>query len=270
MDRSSSPHIPLKGGGAIDFFFELMEPKEKKEVLRDFVKGKLIKLPDFGKVEGPMGTKIVKNPVREVDKDDVKGVGYAKEFLRKFVERGTGSPLLEYDEAQHAYAIKRANTLRHLMKLYVDMDGVLTDFEAAATVVGGAAGLKDEATSEEKQDMYDKVEAAGPEFWSRMPWKSDGKKLWKALKPFSPILLSSPGKFMHAPRGKQDWVRENLPGVPLFLDEDKYRWAERDAVLIDDSLPKILAWREMGGIGIHHKDADTTEAKLLALLSPSE
>lgn len=269
MDRRSSPHIPLKGGNAVDFFFELMQPKEKKEVVRDFMKGIKIKPPDFGRIETPSGHKMIRNYVHEVSKEDLEDPDETKRELKMMEKQETGLPLLEYDEKKHKYVKHAGYSLRHFMKLYVDMDGVLTDFDTAATAIGGAAGLKEDATPEEKQDMYNKIEAAGPEFWSNMPWKSDGKKLWNALKPFNPVLLSSPGKFMHAPRGKQDWVKKNLPGVPLFLDEDKYRWAERDAVLIDDSLPKILAWREMRGIGIHHKDAETTEKKLLSLLAPS-
>lgn len=156
-----------------------------------------------------------------------------------------------------------------LMKLYVDMDTVLTDFPAAVRAIGGEAGLADNATEEQKMDMYRKIDAAGLSFWADMPWMADGKKLWSIIRVFYPTLLTSPGKFVYAIHGKGAWVRKELPGTQLFFSNNKDDYAERDAVLIDDMEKNIIPWREAGGIGILHRSAENTERQLLSLLSPA-
>lgn len=156
-----------------------------------------------------------------------------------------------------------------LMKLYVDMDGCLTDFNSAVRAIGGETGLLPNATEEQKMIMYRKIDNAGVSFWANMPWKEDGKKLWKVIRVFYPVILTSPGKFAYAVRGKNYWVKNNLPGTQLFFSNNKGDYAERDAVLIDDMAPNIVVWREVGGIGILHKNAKNTERQLLSLLSPT-
>jgi len=159
-------------------------------------------------------------------------------------------------------------------KIYCDLDNTLTDFPAAVAKLGPKAveGLDDNADPEVKQVMYDAIEAAGDGFWSQMPWLSDGEKLWDWLKQFNPVLLTSPGKFRYAVSGKTQWVKDNIPGTTTFFEEDKWLWAERRSILIDDKEQNIIAWQSKGGIGITHKDAKSTiDAVLWAIknISPS-
>jgi len=152
------------------------------------------------------------------------------------------------------------------MKIYVDMDGVLTNFEDAVRDLGQGQGLKQDATEEEKNQMYRAIDKAGVTFWENMKWAPDGKKLWNALKKYNPVLLSSPAQFRGAPSGKLTWVNREIPGTSLFLEDQKSFYADSDAILIDDMLKNVSAWRECGGVGIHHKDADTTLAELKEIL----
>lgn len=145
------------------------------------------------------------------------------------------------------------------------MDGVLTDFDKAVTAISGAEGLSDEATEEDKNEMYRKIEQAGEKFWADMEWKEDGPALWKVVHKFKPVLLSSPGYFRDAPSGKKRWVKKHLPGVPLFIEKDKYIYAEPEALLIDDSKDNIEAWEEAGGIGILHRSVPQTERNLIEI-----
>ena len=156
------------------------------------------------------------------------------------------------------------------IKVNVDMDGVLTDWDGAVKeLTGEILDLND--PKDKKDRVYKAIDAAGPRFWSDMKWLPDsvgGKALWTILKPFSPILLSSPGQFLYAEQGKKEWVSKNMPGTVLFLDPDKFKYAERDSVLIDDMEKNISAWQGSGGIGILHKNTESTEIALLSLLSP--
>ena len=124
--------------------------------------------------------------------------------------------------------------------------------------------------------MYDAIEKAGVNFWAEMEWLPEGKKLWDLVKDLNPVLLSSPGKFRFAPGGKQEWVQKNLPGISLFLDEDKYQYAEsvNTTILIDDNKENISNWKEAGGIGILHENYAKTKTELQRVLrgepEPSE
>ena len=151
------------------------------------------------------------------------------------------------------------------MKVFLDMDGVLTDFEKAVTQIGAQSGLGDDASEEDKIKMYKKIEDAGEEFWSTMEWKEDGRQLWEALRKFNPILLSAPGFFRGSVSGKKMWVKNNMPGVQLYIENDKYKYAEPDAILIDDMEKNVEAWKEAGGIGILHKSAPQTEREIIEL-----
>lgn len=154
--------------------------------------------------------------------------------------------------------------------IYLDMDECLTAFDKAVTALGeeAAQGLIDDAPQEQKQKMYDAIEAAGETFWADMEWKDDGKDLWKLVEPWEPVLLSKPGKFRFAESGKIAWVKKNLPGTPLILCDDKSEYVDpyETSILIDDDKNNIGAWEEVGGIGILHSSVESTEKTLLDLL----
>ena len=61
--------------------------------------------------------------------------------------------------------------------IFLDMDGVLTDFVSAVRKLGEgpAKGLGDGPRQEDRQAMDKAVEEAGEAFWSKMPWMKDGK-----------------------------------------------------------------------------------------------
>lgn len=156
------------------------------------------------------------------------------------------------------------------MKLFIDLDSVLTDFPKAVQELGEgpARGLGSEATDIEKQRMYDAIEKAGEAFWANMAWFEGGKALWDMVKDLDPVILSSPGLFSYAPAGKKTWVQDNIPGTPLYLEDSKSEYVDpyETSILIDDSTTNIGAWKDMGGIGILHTSFPETERQFLELL----
>ena len=156
------------------------------------------------------------------------------------------------------------------MKIYVDLDDTLVDFNRAVAMLGHAAGLPEDALQKEKDAMFQAIVDAGPGFWANMPWRKDGMILWEALKPYDPVLLSSPGRDgmfrTYAEKGKKLWVQKNIPGTILFMDPDKEIYAERDAVLIDNDQGNIDHWIERNGTGILYKDAASALATLKTLI----
>jgi hypothetical protein len=126
-------------------------------------------------------------------------------------------------------------------KIFLDMDGVLTDFDQAVKNIGHETGLSETATEEQKTNMYAAINTAGLSFWTLMPWTPDGQTLWNILKPYHPTLLSSPGQFIYAKAGKIQWVTENIPGTTLLLSTEKWRYANWETILIDDDINNIEA-----------------------------
>lgn len=178
--------------------------------------------------------------------------------------------------------------------LYLDLDGVLADFDAGVAQLGFPAdGRLNKKRAElppklqaMKTDLYDAIERAGT-FFLDLPPMRDAEDLWRAVEPFEPWILTAP---INARRGldhpdvraiaeqKLDWVRNHCdPAFP----EDRFACIESAskglyvsrspgvAVLIDDRPSNIARWHEAGGLGVHHTSAAesiTTLARLLDAL----
>ena len=161
------------------------------------------------------------------------------------------------------------------LKIYCDCDNVITDFDRAVRELGDvpAEGLAENATEMQKQTMYKAIEDAGPRFWSEMEWLPEGKVFWRFLSQFDPVILTSPGEFSWAVAGRTNWMDKNLPGVSVFYEPDKFIYAERGALLIDDMKRNVGAWEMAGGIGVLFTDAVDTTNRLLDIIrgySPSK
>jgi len=105
------PHIKLKDKGAIDLFFEFLEPSERREFFEDLSEGSTIKLPDFGTV----GQSVIENKVKELEEKDLtkRDEDFIKSFLR---EQQVAHPYLEYEKSQHSYKLKPKYDLERMMK----------------------------------------------------------------------------------------------------------------------------------------------------------
>lgn len=152
-------------------------------------------------------------------------------------------------------------------KLYVDMDGVLTDFDKQFESFG--KGKPDKFEKEHGQvPFWELIKGGGLEWWSEMPWKKDGKKLWDHIRGYDNVkILSAPAKTIPESRmGKMIWVNRELGSdYPLILYNNKGDYAGEKSILIDDRKDNTDAWTEAGGISILHKSAADTIKKLKEL-----
>ena len=151
--------------------------------------------------------------------------------------------------------------------VYVDMDGVLTDFERRFEQFAGVTPDefiaqktiefgKDKA-NEQFWDLIDKQ--IGVRFWAGMPWMPEGEKLYKYLKKYKPTILTSPSREESSRIGKGVWIKRNMSSTPYkfgYKASGKAKYAAPNAILIDDRSDNIEAWKSAGGIGILYKSTD--------------
>lgn len=173
------------------------------------------------------------------------------------------------------------------MTLYIDLDGVLADFDRGAKVFGFDTSTlnksRDELDKEEvsiKENLYDAI--AFSKFYAELPFMPGGKGLWNALKPYGPFILTAAPSFRHRQDAQaahqdaaekkrlwcQNYLKINDPDSVIctlswkkYLFVDHHGPAER-AILIDDRAKNIGEWEEAGGIGILHHSTQTTLWKL--------
>ena len=152
-------------------------------------------------------------------------------------------------------------------KIYLDMDGVLTDFVESFRRIDGRPTT--EVEKEGNPAFWKHVEKGGLKFWSEMPWVKGSKKLWNYVKDKDVSILSSPARRLpDSPKGKQIWIGRELnptPNLILKRARDKYEYASSNSILIDDFKKNIDAWNRAGGIGILFKNSNQVIKKLKEL-----
>ena len=152
-------------------------------------------------------------------------------------------------------------------KIFSDMDGVLTDFDASFKKRADGIAPSDYEKKFGKDKFWELIDGEGVGYWVGMPWMVDGKQYWDYIKNYNTELLSSPSRSSTSRLGKRLWVRNNMPGVKLTLAQaaKKQNYAAPNHILIDDRGSNIDQWRAAGGIGILHTSASDTIQQLKKL-----
>ena len=151
--------------------------------------------------------------------------------------------------------------------IYVDLDGVLVDFDKAAENIGFPnIGKADGKTKSRFWHTIGKLARDGKPFWGAMKPLPDYKALWDVVKKHGAEILSATGHVGNAEQEKREWVPTYLgAGVTVNLvrkSSDKAQYAKPTAILIDDREKSIEPWVAAGGIGILHTSAEDTLKQL--------
>jgi 5'(3')-deoxyribonucleotidase len=155
------------------------------------------------------------------------------------------------------------------MQLYLDCDGVLADFERAATEL-----LRMPPRPFEKRHglgEFWKRLARHPDFYGSLPLMPDAMELFEAVRHLDPIILTGLPRGDWAAPQKVRWAAEHFPGTRIItcLAADKRRHAREGDILVDDTLKYQALWNGAGGIFVHHRNArESIEA--LRRLIPEE
>lgn len=153
-----------------------------------------------------------------------------------------------------------------MTQLYLDCDGVLADFDRAATEL---LGMPPRA--------YEKRHGIGafwreltrhPDFYGSLPLMPDAMELFAAVRHLDPVILTGLPRGNWAAPQKVRWAAEHFPGTRIItcMAVDKRKHAQGDDILVDDQLKHAHLWESAGGIFVHHRDAASTIAKLRQLI----
>lgn len=154
--------------------------------------------------------------------------------------------------------------------LFVDLDGVLVDFD------GGVERITGKRPHElEPRAMWPRL-AGTPGFYDNLDWLEDGKRLWRSVQGLHPTILTGLPMGTWAEPQKRSWCRRELGDTPVetCMSRQKASRArelspERSTpVLIDDRDKLRDAWEKMGGVFIHHTDVSDSLAALSSLPGP--
>tara|TARA_B100000683_G_C12082649_1_gene387528 strand:- start:32 stop:559 length:528 start_codon:yes stop_codon:yes gene_type:complete len=150
-------------------------------------------------------------------------------------------------------------------KVYLDMDGVVADFDKRFEDL---SGMKPREFEEKygKSKFWDFIDEENKiSFWVGIPEMDGAKKLVDYVKKYNYELLTAPSVKKQSYLGKILWVRNHsdlLGGKPRInfkkakeKHEVKSELTKND-ILIDDRADTISRWEAKGGTGIVYSSAD--------------
>lgn len=152
--------------------------------------------------------------------------------------------------------------------IYLDMDGVIADFDKKYIELHGITPREAEKHKKFDHLFTEFIQKKGFQTLDLMPGAIDGLTfLRKHLTVPTQILSSTANEARYDEISKQKKIWLETHGItftPNFVPgkRHKYKFAAPDHIIIDDTESVIDQWKEAGGIGILHKDWPTTLAIL--------
>ena len=154
-------------------------------------------------------------------------------------------------------------------KIYIDLDGVLADFEGQYQQLFGKHPR--DAGDEETWKRILQYEDAGNCWFLDLPKMKNAEKLWNYITNLSGVtvvILSATGhNYEEHGSHKKTWSKKHFKVkdkdvIVVRKSKLKGEYGNEESILIDDSPRSINAFIENGGIGILHTSVDDTLNKL--------
>lgn len=162
-------------------------------------------------------------------------------------------------------------------KIFCDLDGVLVDFNKAIKQLTGGIDFESYVKNKGYDSLWKIINTNGVIWWATLPWTSDGKQLWNALKNKNVTILTAGSKRNSgdiSEKGKIDWCHKNIgsfvPVIVTYNSKEKQKYSKPNYILIDDMPSNITEWNSHGGIGILHKNTEDTLNQLNQILKNNE
>ncbi len=148
------------------------------------------------------------------------------------------------------------------MRLFLDLDGVLADFDRGVEEV---TGKRPEELP--LKTMWSAL-ARAPRFYEALEFMHDAEALWRFCEPQHPTILTGLPLGTWAPEQKERWVARMLGAhVPVVtcMTWEKPRWSGPGHVLVGDRASAREGWKRKGGVFVHHAAAGRSIAALRRL-----
>lgn len=145
--------------------------------------------------------------------------------------------------------------------LYVDLDGVLADFDRGVLEL---CGLPPRHVDLSIRQMW-RALAKAPDFFGSLELMPDAMTLWERCLPLAPTILTGLPHGGWAEPQKRAWCARVLgPEVPVItcMSRDKPQWSAPGHVLIDDRISAQDPWEAEGGTFVLHTSVETTLLEL--------
>jgi hypothetical protein len=159
-------------------------------------------------------------------------------------------------------------------KIYVDMDGVVADFDQRFKDLSGI-GPREFEEKYGKDAFWDFIDEGENKlkFWVGIPQMSDAKQLIDFVSNYDYEMLTAPSIKKQSSMGKGLWMINQTknglfpskPKVNYKSAKNKKDFAAPNHILIDDREDTINSWNAAGGIGILHTSAANTISQLKKL-----
>jgi len=155
-----------------------------------------------------------------------------------------------------------------MARLFLDCDGVLADFDAAAAKLFGMPASRFQARYGNRE-FWKRIQRE-PDFYGTLPEMPDARILFDAVKHLEPTILTGLPLGNWAAPQKVRWAAEHFPRVPIItcMARDKHRHMHDGDVLVDDRETHREAYEKAGMIFIHHTSARDS-VRQLAEIFPS-
>lgn len=149
-----------------------------------------------------------------------------------------------------------------LDQLFLDLDGVLADFDRGVEEITGKR--PDQLGTSE---MW-RALAGHENFFGTLALMEDAQQLWDFCEPYEPIILTGLPRGDWAAAQKHDWVANMLGRdveVITCWSRDKHKWSGPGRVLVDDRASHADKWEAKGGEFILHRSAQQSIHRLTEL-----
>jgi predicted kinase len=142
---------------------------------------------------------------------------------------------------------------RRSPQLFVDLDGVLADFDGFVKKEFGIENNREN----ERPDFWEILRGYRGRLYYDMAPLDGARAFWEALKPYDPIILTGiPWSIEGAVKDKRDWVSQYIdPGARVVpcRSRSKSKYGVKGDILIDDWKKYEDKWVDMGGVFVHYK-----------------
>ncbi len=151
-------------------------------------------------------------------------------------------------------------------QLFLDCDGVLADFDRAATTILGQPPREFERRHGARA-FWRRLAGHG-DFFGTLPLLPDAQALWDATAHLRPVILTGVPMGDWAAPQKRRWAARHFPEARVITTMARAKRDHMEApgdVLVDDTPTWRHLWEEAGGRFVLHRSAPGSLAELRAL-----